>query len=121
MNKALPRRVLVVDDDRDLRDILSLVLVEAGYAVDAAENGQDALVKITRCRPDLILLDMRMPVMDGWTFARELRVRFEERPPIVVITASERARSNAAEVGAVGWLGKPFTLKDVLETVPRYL
>jgi CheY-like chemotaxis protein len=121
MTKHSPEQVLVIDDDCDLRDILRLVLAEAGYAVETAENGQDALEAIARHKPDLILLDMRMPVMDGRAFARELRVRFAERPPIVVITASERAQANAAEVGAVGWLGKPFSVKDVLETVPRYL
>src|SRR5262249_34618050 len=115
------RRVLVVDDDRDLREVLVLVLEEAGYVVDAAENGEHALEAFKCQRPDLILLDMKMPVMDGWAFARELLIRFPDHPPIVVITASERAPANAAEIGAVGWLGKPFNLKDVLDAVPRYL
>jgi CheY-like chemotaxis protein len=71
--------------------------------------------------PGMILLDMRMPVMNGWEFAREFRTRYENPCPIVVVTAAENARARAEEIGADGWLAKPFDLQDVLDTVARHL
>jgi CheY-like chemotaxis protein len=71
--------------------------------------------------PGVILLDMRMPGMNGWDFAREFRARHGRACPIVVVTAAENARARAEEIGAEGWLSKPFELEDVLATVERHL
>jgi CheY-like chemotaxis protein len=111
------KTVLVVDDDRELLDLIAFVLESEGYAVTTAENGWAGLAAVSRHLPDLVLLDMKMPVLDGWEFARELRHRRNPAVPIVVITAAEDARRRAQEVGAVGWLAKPFDLADLLAVV----
>lgn len=75
----------------------------------------------TEEEPQLILLDMRMPVMDGWTFARVLRERYGRRIPVVVVTAAEDSELRAAEVGADSHLGKPFELDQLYDVVEDML
>jgi CheY-like chemotaxis protein len=113
--------ILVVDDDPDMQDVMVLALEAGDYQVCRASNGQEALERVEACAPDLILLDMRMPVMDGWTFAAELRRRYGDRPPIVVCTAAEDAQRRAREVDAVGCLSKPFELDELLRLVGSIL
>ena len=114
---ALPFSVLVVEDDADLVSLLELVLTDAGYRVRTAPEGAAALARVAEEMPGLILLDMRMPGMNGWEFAREFRARHGRACPIVVVTAAENARARAAEVEAEGWLAKPFEIDDVLRIV----
>jgi CheY-like chemotaxis protein len=111
--------VLVVDDDASILDTVSSILAGEGYDVVSASSGQDALAAVARTRLVLILLDMRMPVMDGWAVARALRER-DNKVPIVVMTAAESAKRWAEEVGADGYLAKPFGLDELLETVARF-
>ena len=111
--------ILVVDDDPDMRDFLQLVLTSMGFEVASAANGQEALDVIKDHAPDLILLDMKMPVMNGWEFCRALEGR-GACPPIVVITAAPDPAARAAEVHADGWLGKPFEYADLEATVRRF-
>jgi CheY-like chemotaxis protein len=87
--------VLVVDDDPDLLELVGEVLVDRGYRVALAHNGVEALERIDEEVPDLVLLDMRMPVMDGWTFARHLRERWGRSIPVVVMTAAEDSKLRA--------------------------
>lgn len=117
-----PRRLLVVEDDPDLSGLLTIILSDAGYRVRAAENGAVALARVAEEMPELILLDMRMPVMNGWEFAREFRARYGRRAArILVVTAAENARNRAQEIDADGWIEKPFDLDAVLEAVARHL
>ena len=111
--------VLVVDDDTSILDTVSSILTGEGYHVVSAATGEEALAAIARKQPALILLDMRMPVMDGWAVARALREQ-GIRVPIVVMTAAESAKRWADEVGAEGYLAKPFGLDDLLATVERF-
>jgi len=111
--------VLVVDDDTSILDTVSAILSAEGYDVVSAASGQEALDALARKRPVVILLDMRMPVMDGWAVARALRSRGIS-VPIVVMTAAESAKRWADEVGAEGYLAKPFGLDDLLATVQRF-
>lgn len=106
--------VLVIDDDPDMRDVVSQALESFDFEVSTASNGADGLAMLERRLPDLILLDMRMPAMDGWTFASELHRRYGEQVPVVVCTAAEDTARRAREVGAVDALGKPFELDDLL-------
>jgi DNA-binding response OmpR family regulator len=110
----------VVEDDSDLVSLMELVLTDAGYQVRTAPEGGVALARIAEQMPGLILLDMRMPGMNGWEFAREFRARHGRAAPIVVVTAAENARARAAEVEADGWLSKPFEIDDVLRIVARH-
>ena len=114
---ALPFSVLVVEDDADLVSLMELVLTDAGYRVRTAPEGAAALARVAEEMPGLILLDMRMPGMNGWEFAREFRTRHGRACPIVVVTAAENARARALEVEAEGWLSKPFEIDDVLRIV----
>jgi DNA-binding response OmpR family regulator len=114
--------VLVAEDDADLRSLVALTLADAGIDVDEACNGQEALAHVKERRPDLVLLDMMMPVMDGRTFCTGLHGMGDGvGPTVVVMTAAERAPQLAAEVGAAGWLAKPFDIDELLATVRRFL
>lgn len=113
--------VLVVEDDPDLLALMELVLSQAGHRVRTAPEGAAALARVAEELPGLIFLDMRMPGMNGWEFAREFRARHGRACPIVVVTAAENARERAEEIGADGWLAKPFDLDDVLQVAERYL
>ncbi len=117
----VPRRklVLVVDDEPEILDVATFVLEDEGYAVRTASDGQQALSLVSEQTPDLILLDMRMPVLDGWGFAREYRSRYDQRAPIVVLTAAASAAKRAEEVGAIGYLEKPFELDALVGIVRR--
>ena len=116
-----PKDVLVVDDDPDMVDAMLLVLEGAGYASRSAANGRQALDAVAARMPALVLLDMLMPVMDGWQCARELRARYGRGVPIVVVTAAEHARARGEEVGADAALAKPFDVDDLLRVVSRCL
>jgi CheY-like chemotaxis protein len=111
--------VLVVDDDTSILDTVSSILSGEGYNVVSASTGQEALAAVARKQPLLILLDMRMPIMDGWAVARALREQ-GINVPIVVMTAAESAKRWADEVGAEGYLAKPFGLDELLSTVERF-
>lgn len=113
-----PGPILVVDDDIAIQDTLREILESEDYPVAVASNGAEALRVLERVRPSLVLLDMRMPVLDGWGFAREL-ARRDFRAPVLVMTAAQDARRWAAEIGADGYLAKPFSLTDLLDTVER--
>lgn len=111
--------ILIVDDDPDMRECLQIMLTSMGFAVTNAANGQEALDDMEGHDPELILLDMKMPVMDGWKFCRILEGR-DSRPPIVVVTAAPDPAGRAAEVRAEGWLGKPFEYADLEAIVRRF-
>jgi CheY-like chemotaxis protein len=110
--------VLVVDDEADIRATVSAMLEIEGYAVAEAANGADALNAVERQEPDLILLDMRMPVLDGWGFASEMRKR-GHRVPIVVMTAARDAARWAGEIAAAAFVAKPFGFDDLMKAVEQ--
>ena len=113
--------VLVVEDDPDLAALVEMVVAEAGYPVRTAADGAMALARVEEEMPGLILLDMRMPVMNGWEFARAFRARHGRAAPIVVVTAAENAHRRAEEIEADGFLEKPFEIEEVLVALARFL
>jgi DNA-binding response OmpR family regulator len=112
--------ILVVEDDPDMSEVIVWALQQARYEAVAAANGRQALESVAVRMPSLILLDMLMPVMDGWQFASELRARYGRPPPIIVVTAAEQTERRAQEIGADDWLSKPFELRDLLHAVARF-
>ena len=112
------RSILVVDDDPGILEAVAELLRIEGYEVETAANGVAALEAIGRSRPALVLLDMRMPVLDGWGVARMLAER-GIRVPILVMTAARDGASWASEIGADGYLSKPFGIGDLLDAVRR--
>jgi two-component system chemotaxis response regulator CheY len=113
-------RILVVDDDPGILSMVSDFLDMEGYVVHTATNGAEALALVECTAPRVILLDMRMPVLDGWGVARALKARGEQLP-VLVMTAAINARRWAAEIGAAGYVSKPFDLACLLGTVQRLL
>ncbi len=121
MVESRSKTILVLDDDRDLLTLVAFVLESEGYQVETSSNGLQGLEAVSRSMPGLILLDMKMPVMDGWAFAREYHSRHNPCAPIVVLTASDDAKGRAEEIGAAGWIGKPFDLDGLVATVSRFV
>ena len=111
--------ILVVDDERAIREVIAELLELEGYTVEQATNGAEALDRIADPPPSLVLLDMRMPVLDGWGVARVLNER-GVNVPIVVLTAAKDAQKWAAEIGAAGHLAKPFEATDLLAEVDKF-
>jgi CheY-like chemotaxis protein len=111
--------ILVVDDDDPIRALVASVLQDEGYQVATAATGEEALAALEQGRPLLVITDMRMPVMDGWEFAAELRARFDEQIPLLVMTAAYDPEQRAAEIGASGTIGKPFDLDDLVRAVEK--
>ena len=110
-------RVLVVDDDPDIRDLLVTALVDDGYEAESARNGRDALDVLDRFEADVVILDLMMPVMDGWTFAARMRERWSI--PIVVLSAANDIVRDAKRLGAADVVPKPFDLETLLPTIAR--
>ena len=113
--------ILVADDDPEMVNIIDEALSYKGYRVVTAKNGKEALERVEAEAPDLVLLDMKMPVMDGWAFTKALRERHGRTIPIVVITAMEDSQLRADELGAEGELGKPFNMQQLYEVVEDML
>lgn len=117
-------QILVVEDDESIRGLVSEVLRDDGYQVREARNGLEALTQISNGLPDLIVLDLMMPVMDGWQFVEQCR----HRPgcadvPIVVTSASHDLPNTAERLRALGvrtCLAKPFDVDGLLALVERY-
>ena len=111
-----PKRILVVEDDADIQTMLELTLVAEGHAVVTASNGAEALERLTRDRFDVVLLYLKMPIMDGWEFARRYR-QGGGTSPIVVLSAAQDIERQAREVGARQALAKPFDLDALIDIV----
>jgi adenylate cyclase len=118
MGNRRQRRVLVVDDHDMLRSGLSVALSAAGYVVESAPDGLAALAAVSESRPDVVVLDLRMPVMDG--FATLARLRADPRTadiPVVVATAAEDQRSRILAEGAAAFVTKPIDARQLLREV----
>jgi len=113
--------ILVVEDDEDILNSVQYLLENEGYKVRTALNGVEALENIEKeGLPKLILLDMTMPLMDGWVFASEFRNRYPEKVPFVVMTAAADAEQRARDINAAGWISKPFQMETLLGEVKKY-
>ncbi|MBI3971711.1 MAG: response regulator [Chloroflexi bacterium] len=113
-------RVLVVEDDVPIRLLVREVLTDEGYIVKDAPNGAAALDVLDGWTPHVILLDMRMPVMDGWQFLEAYRRRSGPHAPVVVCTAAVDPAKRAAAVQADDVLSKPFDVDQLVEIVETY-
>ena len=117
-------RILLVEDDELSRDMLSRRLRRRGFEVIVAVNGQEGVTKAGADAPDLILMDMSLPVKDGWTATRELKDDPEARRiPVVALTAHAMAgdRDKALEAGCDAYETKPIELPRLLETIEKLL
>ena len=115
-------RILVVDDEKKMRHILQLMLEREGFRAEQAENGKEALDILQQKRFDLIITDLKMPVMDGMSLLEEAK-KIDPDLPIIVITAYGTIE-NAVEAmrkGAIDYITKPFEEEQILITVKRCL
>lgn len=113
-------RVLVVDDDDALADALRQLLRDAGYSVATVRHGAAALELTHHIEPDLILLDLSMPIMDGWSFARQYRKSAQAHARIVLLTGNAQAPAIARDLGADAYLTKPFENEHLLAVVATH-
>lgn len=114
-------RILVVEDDETIREVIHFALADEGYEIAVAPDGQAALERLASFSPDLIVLDLRMPRMDGAAFADAYRARPGPRAPILLLTAAQDANASNAGVGAEATLNKPFDLGELLDLVARLI
>src|SRR5688572_13388169 len=116
----MSKSVLVVEDDRDIRELVRLTLESVGYSVEAATDGAEAIERIERQRPDLVVLDLMMPAMNGLQFAEELRLRgLRPEVPILVLSAASQVLYKAGWIEAEGCIEKPFAIPALLGEVER--
>lgn len=116
--------VLIADDERGIRDRLAGTLANAGYGVIQAEDGGTALAKACNERPDVILLDVMMPVMDGFEVLRRLKAGASERDiPVIMLTALKREQDvvGGLQLGAADYLAKPFIPDELVQRIRRLL
>ena len=113
--------VLVVEDDRNIAELLRMYLEKEGYAVTVAGDGGQGLTKFRAIKPDLVLLDVMMPVMDGWAVCRAIRA--ESQTPIIMLTAKGQTDDKVAGLksGADDYITKPFEMKEVLARMEAVL
>lgn len=117
----MQKPVMIVEDNQDVQEVLCDVLVDEGYEVVTASNGAEALEKVQKIHPSLVLLDYMMPVMNGAAFIHELETRgLRDDIHIVLLTASGAARRRAREMGADASLDKPFDVDHLLDLVATW-
>ncbi|MEJ2685300.1 MAG: response regulator [Candidatus Sulfobium sp.] len=119
----MKNKILIVDDDTLIRQLLSLILRSAGYSVVEAVNGKDALDKVREASVNLVITDLRMPQMDGIELARELRTDPEHQyVPIIMLTSDfqEYKKREGEQVGVNSWISKPFIPQRLIHTIREF-
>ena len=115
-------KILVIDDDPNIVDLLKHRLKINGYEIVTASNGEEGLARVEDENPDLILVDVLMPKMDGYTFVRALRKKPESSTiPVIVITAKDKMKDLFDLEGIQGYMIKPYQPEELLELVKTYI
>ena len=119
--KMANEKILVVDDDKNICELLRLYLVKEGYNVTMVHDGSAALTEFDKLHPDLVLLDVMMPVMDGWEVCRKIRAK--DNTPIIMLTAKGETYDKVLglELGADDYIVKPFDAKEVTARIKAVL
>lgn len=117
-------KILIVEDDKAIRSLLNITLSDLGYEIDEAGDGREALDSVEECQPDLIVLDVMMPILSGTGFLKLLpTLKLTKKPRILMLTAKGAEADVAAgyQLGADWYLTKPFELEKVIDTVELLL
>jgi twitching motility two-component system response regulator PilG len=120
----IKKKILVVEDENCLLKLVCILLTSKGYDVMGAVNGEEALEKISHFKPDLVLLDVIMPGIDGFEVCRRIKSDPKtEHIPVVMLTAKRKPQDirKGEEAGAVSYITKPFKSFTVIETIQKYL
>ena len=121
MKPSFPK-ILIVEDEKEISDCIKEFLESENYQVGAAENGREALDVLSRSSlPNLILLDMKMPQMNGWQFAEEFKILYGHSVPLLVMTAASQVELRAKEVKADDFIGKPFDFNQLHKKIRKLL
>ena len=114
-------KILVVDDDKNICELLRLYLVKEGYSVTMAHDGEAALTDFDKLHPDLVLLDVMMPVMDGWEVCRKIRAK--DNTPIIMLTAKGETTDKVSGLkqGADDYITKPFRVRELISRMNSVL
>ena len=117
----MPKKILVNEDDTNIAELLRLYLEKGGYEVSNAYDGGKGLSEFERFKPDLVLLDIMLPVMDGWAVCNEIRLT--SKTPIIMLTAKGETfdKVSGLEMGADDYIVKPFEMKELLARVKAVL
>ena len=118
---VMEKTILIVEDDANIRELLHLYLEQEGYHIESAQDGAEGLRVFRRVHPDLVLLDLMMPVMDGTQMIRELRTF--SKTPVIVLTAKGEVLDKVTllELGADDYITKPFEMREVIARVRAVL
>ena len=113
----MSKKILIVEDDGNIRELLRLYLEREGYEITEAENGEEGVAQWRKVNPDMILLDVMMPVMDGWEVCKIIRA--ESKVPIIILTAKGETfdKVNGLEMGADDYIVKPLEMREVVARV----
>jgi two-component system chemotaxis response regulator CheY len=120
----MTKKILVVDDSASIRQLVSFTIKDAGYDVLVAENGKDALGKLSNEKVDMVITDLNMPEMDGIELIKKLRATPDYKfAPIVMLTteSEESKKQEGRQAGASGWIVKPFSPEELLGVVKKFL
>jgi DNA-binding response OmpR family regulator len=121
----MSQRILVIDDEQDIRSLLTLILESAGYTVQQARSGKEGLTQLEREPADLVLLDIMMPEMDGWEVCRQIKNRAATRnTPVIILTVRSQPLDKVIGtevVHADEYLTKPFDRRVLLKLVHKLL
>ena len=120
----MPKTIMIVDDSTSLRQVVAITLKGAGYDVLEARDGEDALAKLTGQKIHLIISDVNMPIMDGFTFVRAAKQLAAYRfTPVIMLTteAQESKKQEGKDAGAKAWMVKPFQPGQMLAAVSRLI
>ena len=117
----MPRSILIVEDDKNIADLLRLYLEKEGMACHVAGDGLEGLEKFQAVQPDLVILDIMLPSMDGWSVCR--KIRETSKTPIIMLTAKGELEDKVSglEMGADDYITKPFETKEVLARIHAVL
>jgi two-component system chemotaxis response regulator CheY len=120
----MSKTFLIVDDSASMRQLVAFTIKDAGYDVLLAENGKDALEKMSRAKVDMVITDLNMPEMDGITLIRELRGKVDYKfIPIIMLTTESQDvnKQEGRAAGASGWIVKPFSPSQLMDVVKKFM
>lgn len=112
-------RILIIDDDDGVCEILREALTDEGYAVATVPHGAAALDLVRHHQPAVIILDLRMPMMDGWSFAEQYRRQAKPGASLILLSAMRDIEESAQRIGAASFVQKPFELTDIVGKIER--
>jgi len=120
----MAKKFLIVDDSASMRQLVSFTIKDAGYDVQVAENGKDALAKLGGGKVDMVITDLNMPEMDGIELIKKLRAMPDYKfAPIIMLTteSQESKKQEGKQAGASGWIVKPFQPEQLLDVVKKFV